>query len=106
VVIDLFGKPVTGENRWFTVALLERATPEWLFFISPGEQMRGSFDNRDPEGISDIGLRKHSSPSLFSTLNSMSLPTPTRPYGRKEDDDFLKRALQALNPFSRSCFFR
>ena len=59
VVIDLFGKPVTGENRWFSVAIWRRATPGMVVLHLTGEQMRGLFRQfAIQRAISDIGLRE------------------------------------------------
>ena len=103
VVIDLFGKPVTGENRWFSVALWRRATPGMVVLHLTGEQMRGLFRQfAIQRAISDIGLREGilSISVLDRQLNVLAHTDPAL-YGRKEDDDFLKTALQSPEPVSR-----
>jgi signal transduction histidine kinase len=103
VVIDLFGKPVAGEGRWFSVAIWRKATPGMIVLHLTGEQMKGLFRQfAIQRAISDIGLRE--GVLYISVLDrqfNILAHTDSALLGRREDDDFLKTALQSREPVSR-----
>jgi signal transduction histidine kinase len=103
VVIDLFGKPVGGENQWFSVAVWRKAAPGMVALHLTGEQMRGLFRQfAIQRAISDFGLREGILyiSVLDSQLNILA-HTDSALLGRKENDDFLRTALQSRDPVSR-----
>jgi signal transduction histidine kinase len=103
VVIDLFGKPIIGEGRWFSVAIWRKATPGMIALHLSGDQMRSLLRQFAIQGaISDIGLRED---ILFisvldSQLNILA-HTDSALIGRREEDAFLKTSLQSSQPVSR-----
>jgi len=103
VVIDLFGKPIVGEGRWFSVAIWRKATPGMIALHLSGDQMRSLFRQfAIQRAISDIGLRED---ILFisvldSQLNILA-HTDSALIGRREEDAFLKTSLQSSQPVSR-----
>ena len=103
VVIDLFGKPIVGEGRWFSVAIWRKATPGMIALHLSGDQMRSLLRQFAIQGaISDIGLKED---ILFisvldSQLNILA-HTDSALIGRREEDAFLKTSLQSSQPVSR-----
>ncbi|OGP60973.1 MAG: hypothetical protein A2162_07110 [Deltaproteobacteria bacterium RBG_13_52_11b] len=103
VVIDLFGKPVAGEGRWFSVAIWRKATPGIIALHLTGEQMRGLFRQfAIQRAISDIGLKEDIlSISVLDRQLNILAHTDSSLIGRREDDAFLKTSLQSSQPVSR-----
>ena len=103
VAIDLFGKPLTGD-QWFSIAILRRANPEIIALYLNGDQMKGLLRQfAIQRAISDIGLREG---ILYISVQDASLNTiahtdPTF-VGRREEDPFLRNSLQSNRVLSRN----
>ena len=103
VVIDVFGKPLTGGGQWFSVAISRRGKPGIISLQLDSEQMRKLLRQFALQrAISDIGLREgvlyvSVQDTEFNTLGH----TDPALLGRKEEDPFLKDALQGSRPLSR-----
>jgi signal transduction histidine kinase len=96
VVIDLFGKPLS-EGQWFSTAVWRRTRPEIVALYLNGEQMKRLFRQfAIQRAISDIGVREG---ILYISVQDASLntiaSTDSSIIGRKEDDPFLEKSLQA-----------
>jgi signal transduction histidine kinase len=102
VVIDLFGKPLT-KVHWFSIAIWRKADPGIIALHLNGEQIKRLFRQfAIQRSISDISLREgilyvSVQDSQFEML-AHSDPTFS---GGKEEDSFLKSALQRNRPLSR-----
>jgi signal transduction histidine kinase len=102
VAINLFGK-LLAEDQLFSIAIWRRGIPEIIALHLNGEQVKrllGHFAIQ--RVISDIGLREG---ILYISVQDTSLNTladmdPTL-IGRKEEDPFLKNALQSKRVLSR-----
>ena len=102
VVIDLFGKPIS-KDRWYSIAILRKVTPGIIALHLRGEQVKELFRQfAFQRTISDIGLREG---ILFVSVQDADLNTlahsDTALVVRKEEDPFLKGALQSDQPLSR-----
>ena len=102
VVIDLFGKPLTKEH-WFSIAIWRKTDPGIIALHLDGEQIKRLFRQfAIQRSISDISLREgilyvSVQDSQFEILGH-SDPTFS---GGREEDPFLKSALQKNQPLSR-----
>ena len=102
VAINLFGK-LLAENQLFSIAIWRRGITEIIALHLSGEQVKrllGHFAIQ--RAISDIGLREG---ILYISVQDTSLNTlahmdPTL-IGRREEDPFLKNALQSNRVLSR-----
>lgn len=102
VAINLFGK-LLAEDQLFSIAIWRRGIPEIIALYLNGEQVKrllGHFAIQ--RAISDIGLREG---ILYISVQDTSLNTlahmdPTL-IGRREEDPFLKNALQSSRVLSR-----
>jgi len=102
VVIDLFGKPLS-EDHWFSIAILRKTIPGIIALHLNGEQIKRLFRQfAIQRAISDIGIREG---ILYISVQDGQLdilahtdPTFT---GKREEDSFLKGALQNNQPLSR-----
>jgi signal transduction histidine kinase len=95
VAIDLLGKPLS-ESRLFSIAVWRRANPEIVALYLNGEQLKRLLRQfAIQRAISDIGLREG---ILYISVQDMSLTiianTNSTLIGRREEDPFLKNALQ------------
>jgi len=102
VAINLFGK-LLAEDQIFSIAVWRRGIPEIIALHLNGEQVKkllGQFAIQ--RAISDIGLREG---ILYISVQDPSLNTlahmdPTL-IGKRDEDLFLKNALQSNRAFSR-----
>ena len=102
VAINLFGK-LLAEDPLFSIAIWRRGIPEIIALHLNGEQVKrllGQFAIQ--RAISDIGLREG---ILYISVQDTSLNTlahmdPTL-IGKRDEDPFLKNALQSNRVFSR-----
>jgi signal transduction histidine kinase len=95
VAIDLLGKPLS-EGQWFSMAVWRRTNPEIVALYLNGEQMKRLLRQfAIQRAISDIGLREG---ILYISVQDTSLNiianTDSTLIGRREEDSFLKNALQ------------
>ncbi len=102
VVIDLFGKPLL-EDRWFSIAILRKTIPGIIALHLNGDQIKKLFRQFGIQrAISDIGLREG---ILYISVQDeqMDILAHTDPTfaGKKEEDSFLRRALQSDQALSR-----
>ena len=103
VAIDLFGKPLAGEGQWFSVAIWRKGPPGIISLRLDSGQMRKLFRQFSIQrAISDIGLREG---VLYISVQDAQLNilahTHSDLIGRKEEDPFIKNALQSGRPLSR-----
>jgi signal transduction histidine kinase len=102
VAINLFGK-LLAEDQIFSIAIWRRGIPEIVALYLNGEQVKrllGQFAIQ--RAISDIGLREgilyiSVQDTSFNTLAHMDSTL----IGRREEDPFLKNALQSNRVLSR-----
>ena len=102
VAIDLFGKSFS-ENHLFSIAIWRRVNPGIIALYIDGEQMKRLFRQfAIQRAISDIGLREgiRYISVLDTSLNTLAHTDQTF-IGRREEDPFLKNALQGGRLFSR-----
>jgi signal transduction histidine kinase len=105
VVIDLFGRPLT-EGDLFTIAIERKVAPGIIRLQLSGGQMKRLLRQIAVQrAISDLGLREG---ILFISVQEANLVTLAHTdgslVGKKEEDPFLKSALQSKKPLSR--FYR
>ncbi|HSB07188.1 MAG TPA: histidine kinase dimerization/phospho-acceptor domain-containing protein, partial [Thermodesulfobacteriota bacterium] len=103
VVIDLFGKPLSGEAPWFSVAIWRKRSPGIISLRLDNSQMRKLIHQfAIQKAISDIGLREG---VLYVSVQDaqFNVLAHTDPglIGKKEEDPFLKNSLQASKPLFR-----
>jgi signal transduction histidine kinase len=103
VVIDLFGRPLSGEGHRFLVAVRRKWAPGLIALRLSEDQMKRLFRQFAVErAISDLGLRED---IVFVSVLDLSLNTiahtETRSIGKRETDAFLETSLRAQQPVSR-----
>jgi signal transduction histidine kinase len=103
VAIDLFGKPFS-ENHVFSIAIWRRVNPGVIALHLDGEQMKNLLRQfAIQRAISDIGLRED---ILYISVLDASLNilahTDQNLVGKREEDLFLRNALQGEHLLSRS----
>ncbi|MDI7259707.1 MAG: ATP-binding protein [Thermodesulfobacteriota bacterium] len=101
-IIDLFGKPL-AENDLVSIAIWRKMAPGIIAFHLNGKQMKRLLRQfATQRAISDIGFREG---ILFISVQDANLLTlahtdPSFP-GKREEDSFLKSALQTKRLLSR-----
>ena len=103
VVVDLFGKPIVGGGHWFSVAISRKVAPGMIALHLTGEQMKSLFRQfAIQRAISDIGLKEDILfVSVLDSQMTILAHTDSALIGKREEDAFLKNALQASQPLSR-----
>jgi signal transduction histidine kinase len=102
VIIDLFGRPFKQDQR-FSIMIARKTTPGFIALRFSGEQMKRLFRQfAIQRAISDLSPRQD---ILFISVQDTDLyvlahSDPTF-LGRKEEDPFLKKALQSDQSSSR-----
>jgi signal transduction histidine kinase len=101
-VIDLFGKPLS-EDHWFSIAILRKTVPGIIALHLNGNQIKRLFRQfAIQRAVSDIGLREG---ILYLSVQDAQLDilahTDPALTGKREEDSFLKGALQSHQPLSR-----
>ncbi len=102
VVIDLFGKPLSEDHR-FSIAILRKTIPGIIALHLNGDRIKKLFRQFAVQrAISDIGLREG---ILYISVQDgqLDILAHTDPVftGKKEEDSFLKGALQNNQPLLR-----
>ncbi len=103
VVIDVFGKPLTGQGQWFSVAVLRKGNPGIISLQLDSEQMRKLLRQFAlQKAISDIGFREGVQYISVQDIQYTVLAhTDPGLFGTREEDPFLKAALQSSRPLTR-----
>ena len=103
VAIDLFGKPIAGEDHGFSVAIWRKAAPGMIALHLRADQMRNLFRQfAIQRAISDIGLKED---ILFISVldRQLNVIAHTDPalLNKREEEAFLKNTLQSTQVLSR-----
>jgi signal transduction histidine kinase len=103
VAIDLFGKSLTGENQWFSIALWRKTSPGIMaLHLSRDQMIRLLRQSAVHRAISDMGLREGVLyvAVLDTQRNVIAQTDPSSP-AREEEDPFLSHALRSQGPSVR-----
>ena len=103
VVIDLFGKPLAGEGQWFSIAIWRRdGTGIISLHLDSGQMRKLLYQFAIQKAISDIGFREG---VLYVSVQDAQFNilahTDSGLIGKREEDPFLKSALQNPKPLFR-----
>jgi signal transduction histidine kinase len=103
ISIDLFGRPITGKNPWFSIAIRRKSAPGMIALHLSGEKIKSLFRVfAIQRAISDMTLREG---ILYVSVQDAHLMTlaHTNPafIGKSEEDPFLKNAIQSRSSLRR-----
>ena len=103
IAIDLFGKPLSGKNQWFSIAIRRKSAPGIIALHLSGDKIKSLFQQfAIQRAISDITLREGILYVSVQDEHLMTLAHAGSPFdGKKEEDPFLKNAIQSSGSRTR-----